>query len=116
MGMGCLRGAGGSRLRHRHLDGHAVGGRTVPAGTVVSHDEIRVAKAAKDIAVEEAGALHGFDHAGVAAVLGAMDVVTGDARSGRALPGEPNLSRLDRDGERLCRLPLRTGPAAILLG
>src|ERR1051326_7122610 len=109
-GMGRLGHAGGCRIRHRHLDGDAVGRRTVPAGTVVSHDAIGVAEAAEDIAVEEAGALHSLDHSGIAAILRAVHVVAGDARADRRAPRETHLPRLDRGRERLERIP--TGPNA----
>src|SRR5580700_9774755 len=94
--MGC---AGGCGVRHRHLDGHAVGGRTVPAGTVVSHDVIGVAQAAEDVAVEEPGAFHRLDHTGAAAVLGSVDVVTCDAGASCGPPGQPYLTRLERGRE-----------------
>src|SRR5260370_3055009 len=114
-GMGRLGHAGGCRIRHRHLDGDAVGRRTVPAGTVVSHDAIGVAEAAEDIAVEEAGALHGLDHTGIATILRAVPVVAGDYRSDRGRPGETHLARFDRGRERLEGIPTGPDTCAILL-
>src|SRR5204863_1177117 len=84
-------------------------------GAVVSHDAIGVAEAAEDIAVEEAGALHGLDHTGIAAILRAVHVVAGDARADRARPGEAHLARFDRGRERLRGIPTGPDTLAILL-
>src|SRR5579883_1868823 len=84
--------------REGDLDADAVRRRAVATGLVEGAHMVGVAQAAQDETVGEFRALHRLDDDALAAILGAVDVITADLAFGFP-PSEPHLALVEFRGK-----------------